>query len=244
MLTERPWALPAVMRMLLGIFLCLAFVLLSVELAQHFIGRPFDENSPLVMALGTVALDGPILLMIFLFLRIERIGWAEAFGFRSPGLARSLLLGATVAIIFLPVGDQLMKGSLNALDRLHIATSVQQPVQALKNAGGEPTRLLLVFLAVVLAPVAEETLFRGVLYPTLKQCGFPKAAWFGTSFLFALIHANLPTFVPLLVLALVLVLLYEKTNNLLACIVAHATFNAANIAQLYLSEHAANHPPV
>jgi len=43
-----------------------------------------------------------------------------------------------------------------------------------------------------------------------------------------LIHLNAPTFVPLFALALALTWLYERTDNLLAPITAHALFNAAN----------------
>jgi membrane protease YdiL (CAAX protease family) len=41
-------------------------------------------------------------------------------------------------------------------------------------------------------------------------------------------------FLPLFVLALVLTVLYEKTNNLLAPIAAHSAFNAVNFAMLLL----------
>jgi membrane protease YdiL (CAAX protease family) len=40
------------------------------------------------------------------------------------------------------------------------------------------------------------------------------------------------TFVPLAVLALVLTVLYERTNNLLAPITAHVLFNALNFGIL------------
>jgi uncharacterized protein len=91
----------------------------------------------------------------------------------------------------------------------------------------------LCFFTVVLAPVAEEFIFRGILYPFVKQLNFPKLALFGTSFLFALIHADKAIFIPLFVLALALTWLYEKTGNLLAPIVAHSLFNAANLVILF-----------
>jgi membrane protease YdiL (CAAX protease family) len=40
------------------------------------------------------------------------------------------------------------------------------------------------------------------------------------------------TFVPLVVLALVLTALYERTDNLLAPVAAHVLFNALNFAEL------------
>ena len=54
----------------------------------------------------------------------------------------------------------------------------------------------------------------------------------GTALLFAAVHMNAVTFVPLAVLALVLTALYERTNNLLAPITAHVLFNALNFATL------------
>ena len=84
----------------------------------------------------------------------------------------------------------------------------------------------------MLAPVAEEFVFRGVLFPFVRQLGRPKLAWLGVSLLFALVHANVAAFLPLFVLALALTWLYEKTDNLLAPIAAHSLFNAANLVIL------------
>ena len=97
-------------------------------------------------------------------------------------------------------------------------------------------RIYLGAFAVVLAPVAEEFIFRGMLYPFVKQLGWPRLAWFGVSFVFALIHDDAATFVPLFVLALALTWLYEKTDNLLAPIAAHSLFNAANLVLLCFEE--------
>jgi len=80
-------------------------------------------------------------------------------------------------------------------------------------------------------------MFRGILYPVIKQAGYPRLAWWGTALLFALVHLNLVTFVPLLVLALLLTELYERTGNLLAPITAHLLFNALNFAALLVLQH-------
>ena len=92
---------------------------------------------------------------------------------------------------------------------------------------------MMLGLAIVLAPVAEEFLFRGLLYPFIKQLGWPRLAWIGVSLLFALIHLNAPTFLPLFVFALVLTWLYERTDCLLAPIVTHSLFNSANLLILF-----------
>ena len=96
------------------------------------------------------------------------------------------------------------------------------------------TRVYVGAFAVVIAPVAEEFIFRGVLYPFVKQLGSPRYAFFGINAIFALIHLDAATLVPLFVLALALTWLYERTDNLLAPITAHSLFNAANLIVLCL----------
>jgi membrane protease YdiL (CAAX protease family) len=97
-------------------------------------------------------------------------------------------------------------------------------------------------LAVFLAPLAEEVFFRGLLYPTIKQLGFPKIALWTTSLLFAGMHFNLPSFVPLTAFSLLLIWLYEKTNSLWACITAHSVFNFSNFALALMTAARTAHP--
>jgi hypothetical protein len=110
----------------------------------------------------------------------------------------------------------------------------QMAVTLLANTKSWWMRIYLGVFAVALAPVAEEFIFRGMLYPFVKQLGWPRLAWIGVSFAFALIHDDAATFVPLFVLALALTWLYERTDNLLAPITAHSLFNAANLVILAL----------
>ena len=99
-----------------------------------------------------------------------------------------------------------------------------------------PMKLWEITAIGLLSGIAEELFFRGMLYPAIKQAGFPRLAVWGVSLLFALVHFNLVSFVPLFVLAILLTLLYEHTDNLLAPIAAHALFNALNFGMLYLFE--------
>ena len=62
--------------------------------------------------------------------------------------------------------------------------------------------------------------------------GFPRLALWGTALFFAVSHANLMAFLPLTFFGLVLALLYEATDNLLAPITVHALFNAINLVLL------------
>jgi membrane protease YdiL (CAAX protease family) len=243
MLSEKPWKLDGLLRFVICLVMCVSVMLTLSAVIQHFTGAKTTEDSTALLVVNTLALDGSILIAVFIFLRLEHITWADAFGFKTPRPGLAILWGVIIAACFLPIGLYLNYLCTRALESFHVKAPEQQAVETLKNALPGATRVFLVFFAVVIAPVAEESFFRGILYPTIKQNGFPRAALWVTSFLFAAIHANLSAFLPLAILALALAILYEKTNNLLACITAHSVFNAANVLLLYLTQSPVTRPP-
>jgi membrane protease YdiL (CAAX protease family) len=232
-LTEKNWPPEAVIRLLLWLFVSVATgtVLVSLVFAGARAAAP-DKRLPAMIA-STVVFNGAIVLCVAGFLRAQRQTWAEAFGFRLANSGRSALLGALACVGILPI--VLLLGQLSA----HLMTSVnvepvqQSPVQALQATESLVMKCLLGFMAVIAAPVAEELFFRGVLFPVVRERGYPKLALIGVSLFFAGIHANLMSFIPLTVLAIVLTKLYEHTGNLLAPITTHALFNLANFVWLF-----------
>lgn len=233
MLSEKPWKLEGIMRLLLCLAMGIIFFVLAASLVAHFTGAKPDGNNPFLLVLGTLALDGSLLIAVFIFLRLEQLTWTEAFGFNTPALWRALVWGAIVAVCFTPIGQEMNGLCAEALQWLHVQAQNEQAVETLQKAAPGFNKIYLIFFAVVIAPVSEEAFFRGILYPTIRQSGFPRAALWGTSLLFAAIHLNLAAFLPLTLFAAILAILYEKTNNLLACILAHSIFNAVGVILLY-----------
>jgi membrane protease YdiL (CAAX protease family) len=187
---------------------------------------------------ASLSFQGAGLVLIARFLREHQVGWSEAFGFANQR-RKAVLLGVIVALIFLPLGWGLQQASalvMTHVPHLNLEPEEQLPVHVLRVSMSWAGRIILGAAAILLAPVAEEILFRGVLYPAVKQAGFPRLALWGSVLLFAAVHMNLVTFAPLTVLALVLTALYERTNNLLAPITAHALFNALNFVTLFFIE--------
>jgi uncharacterized protein len=93
-------------------------------------------------------------------------------------------------------------------------------------------RISVIVMAVIVAPVAEEILFRGYFYGVIRRYGGRLPAILTSSLLFAAIHGNLPSMPGLAILAVILCLLYERTGSLWATITMHAAFNATTIAAL------------
>jgi membrane protease YdiL (CAAX protease family) len=92
--------------------------------------------------------------------------------------------------------------------------------------------LVLAVTAVVIAPVAEEMIFRAGLFRFLRTRLPRWAALLLPACLFAALHNNLPTFLQLATLGLVFALAYERTGLIGTAIVAHAAFNLNNILLL------------
>lgn len=117
-----------------------------------------------------------------------------------------------------------------ALDAIGVEATPQAAEQALSQI--DPW--LAVLALVIVAPIAEEVFFRGVVFNAWLRESGRRAAYIGSSVLFGVIHLNLVAFVPIVVLGLILAWVYERTRNLVAPIVVHAVFNGINVAAFLL----------
>ncbi|HLX70206.1 MAG TPA: type II CAAX endopeptidase family protein [Verrucomicrobiae bacterium] len=232
----RPWPFDNFLKKLLTLLLCIYGGFFLLWLAYRLVDPKSEIKNPTINVLiGILAFQGMALVLVHFFLREHQTGWAEGFGFRTnPGLA--VFMGIVVGLVALPLTLYLNKLCIYILQHLSLNPQPQETVVVLQNTEGWQNRVVMGIATIVIAPVAEEILFRGILYPFIKRVGYPRLAWWITALVFAGVHFDLPTFVPLAFLALVLIWLYEHTGNLLACIVTHSLFNAANFVALYLME--------
>jgi membrane protease YdiL (CAAX protease family) len=233
MSSSKPWQPELVLLFCGAQLLCFAAGVVAVVLLHKsgVIGFRHDEDFGNIL-LATLSFQGATWLLIPIFLRLNQIYWRDFFGLRI----RNFLHGAGWMVVVLIAALAFEYVYEIVLQKAGWNGKTQEAVELLMNAPLWPTGIYLGFFAVVLAPVAEEFIFRGVLFPFVKQLGWPKLAWLGTSCLFALIHGAATIFIPLFVLALALTWLYEKTGSLLAPIAAHSLFNAANLVVLCLNK--------
>ncbi len=89
---------------------------------------------------------------------------------------------------------------------------------------------LIILAVVILAPIAEEIFFRGVVFNAWLREGGRAFAYIGSAALFAVIHVSLVSLVPIFFLGLALAWVYERSGNLLAPIAMHATVNGISVA--------------
>jgi membrane protease YdiL (CAAX protease family) len=230
MLAEKPWRIEAVMRLVLGLVVTFCAAMFLAGVVEHFASGWAKARSDLwQIVVATIGLEIPALAWIAWFLRQHRIGWKDAFGLRMSGPLAAVARGVLAGALFLPAAWLLQWGTKNAMEWMRLEPQAQSLVRELQDPSlSTADKVAFGVIAIALAPIVEEALFRGILYPVIKQRGWPRLALWGTSVLFAALHFNEASFLPLLLLALVLVYLYESFENLLVPVTAHAFFNAAN----------------
>ena len=152
-----------------------------------------------------------------------------------PTLPRALwsALGLIVAAYPLLIGAQLLVQRIPGIWQFQTGQE-EEAVRLFKASGEFAPRLVMILTAVVVAPLIEEFLFRGYLYPVLRKYLGALAGILLNAGLFAAMHAHLPSLAPLFVLAVCLTLAYEATGTILVPMAMHALFNAFNVALLVL----------
>jgi membrane protease YdiL (CAAX protease family) len=238
MLSHKPWNGQAVFRLFLGVFstYCVGNIIASL-LYQHKLGMSDDTRRVLSLIVSLLFLQVAAIVWITFFLRENAMTWKQGFGFGRKGSGFAIGIGILAGMLVLPIAQELILISESVMLHFKIQPVAQTVVQELQKPqvpGVE--RAFIALLAIIGAPIVEESLFRGLLYPTLKQNGFPRIAFWGTSIVFAAFHVSTVTFVPLVFFAVVLILLYEATDNLLAPIAAHSVFNFANFLLLVFQD--------
>ena len=231
----RPWQVEE--RYLFNLLVLLGCIyggILFIWLAGRLTEGTIKTQNPVqAMVIAVVSFQGAALVLVHFFLREHFLGWREGFGLDlHPGQA--LLTGICVgALVTFPV-LWLNGVSFHLFEKLALHPHEQQTVEILRHTEGWLGRFAAGIATIFIAPFGEEVLFRGILYPCLKRKFSQPIALWSTAILFGAIHTNLSSFIPLALLAVILVWLYEHTGNLLAPIAVHCVFNATNFIMLYL----------
>ncbi len=100
------------------------------------------------------------------------------------------------------------------------------------------TLLFTFFTGVVIAPIVEEFVFRGYIYGVLKRYFGITAGIVLNAALFAVVHVNAASLLPLFILAVCLTLAYEYKGSILVNMGMHSLFNFSQFSlMILLSSH-------
>ena len=165
------------------------------------------------------------LVCIFLFRRVNLV---QAFGLRWRKNWWLVLFSPCVVLMMWAFMAGLEVTGYNSWIKSLVGGDAEQDAVKLLRENSDPASLaMMAIVACIGAPLAEEVVFRGYIYPAVKRfTNIPFAVVF-SGLLFGAVHGNLAALLPLTVLGVLLVLAYEYTGSLWAPIAIHFCFNAA-----------------
>ena len=198
----------------------LLFILLALSGAQ-LVRRMLPAST----ALDILAFQGVLVAAVGLQMR------AKPRPFGAPAPAHAVLAQAALRwLAVLPILWFVSFAWQILLTALGHAPDFQAAIHLFLETDDPLRRASFVVFAVVVAPIAEEALFRGILLPLLVR-RFGAAIGLGLVALgFAALHGDAGSFPGLAVLSVALSLAYARTGTILVPMAMHALFNAANLA--------------
>ncbi|MFI3290272.1 MAG: type II CAAX endopeptidase family protein [Opitutales bacterium] len=117
---------------------------------------------------------------------------------------------------------------------------LQAAIELWQNLNGFLEISLGFLVTVILAPIAEELIFRGLLYRLFRSKMPVYLAIITSSAIFALIHFSIFAFLALFFLSCLLCYIYEKYCDLKLCMLVHCLFNFFNTILILLCQSGQN----
>jgi membrane protease YdiL (CAAX protease family) len=215
----------AVLATLLAFFFLSTLVLGGPhEVARRMRNRDLIESAALTIGL-LLALAG--------FLRLRRFDLNLLGGFSKIGFFRTAITGGVLILAAYPL---IFLADVITQRLLRSAPQKQAIVEMFSESSTLEQRILIIVLAVSLAPLAEEFIFRFFLYGVMKRYFGRVVAVLASALLFAAVHAHLPSFAPLFVLGSCFAIAYEWSGSILVPMMMHALFNAITLTALAFPE--------
>jgi uncharacterized protein len=215
----------AVLAMVLVLFLLLNIVV-SFERTSPVTLRPEDLRANFLFTLF-------IVFFIAGFLKLRGLDIDALGGLSKISLKRAVSTGIVLLLAATPligVAEGLTQGFLGR------ESSKQEIVDMFTNSHTIGERVAIIVLAVVVAPISEEFIFRFFIYGVIRRYFGVGAGLIFNGLLFAAAHTHLPSAAPLFVLGVCFTLAYEWSGSILVSMAMHTLFNSAQLVFLAFPE--------
>ena len=171
---------------------------------------------------GYILIELSLLAFVWIYLGARRYRQIRLFRWRS------IPQSAILVMILIAIGTAVLFDELDRLVGLVIPMPVEQ-LEALKDAftaDNAVDNLLIAFGVVIIGPLVEESLFRGVIQQIFERRWDITRAILLTSLIFALIHLQPWWIIQQLILAVFLGYLSWRWNSIIPAFLIHAANNA------------------
>lgn len=209
------------------IFLLVSCIVLAVRFTYYGLGF----HSPAAeMAISVVLQDVLFILCILYYMKFDVKLPLSAINWRPidlPTVGKSILLGICFVVA--------MNGLMLLLSTLMPRKIPPQDIEKIFSLG-DPWMTFFVSLLVmaVVAPIAEEFFFRGLLFHAILPNLGERGAMLVTGLCFGLAHGDIYRFLPLAMAGYVFQLIAQKAGTIKASMIAHGVWNGLTVIYAFL----------
>lgn len=232
--------------LLVGVAMAVAFVVLGTLAATVFIlthrspgmNPKLLEDAMTKNAFFIVPMQFVIYLAIIGFMALlvstrHRTSLAQAVHWNLPTRRRIWIIALITGTALAAVSD---------LGEVVLHRWIPDSLPITEFFKDRPSALLLGAFGILVAPLMEELLFRGFLYPALARWTGAVVSVIITASAFTLLHgAQLGySWAPLLlifVVGITLTVTRARTNSVATCVIMHMTYNFILLLQTYIATH-------
>jgi uncharacterized protein len=183
---------------------------------------------------NNLILTAAVVFVLVAFLVFRGFNLDVLAGLSKVGIFRAIAIAAILLLMaypFILVTETIVQHFVQR------GTARQEIVELFSGSGTNMRqRILIIVLAVAVAPATEELIFRFFLYGVLKRYFGIVSGLLINALLFAAVHQHLPSLAPLFVLGCCFTLAYEWSGSILVPMAMHSLFNAFNLVWLALPD--------
>lgn len=218
-----PWEAVDAVEVVCLLYVALVVLGIIAGLALHYMAlkQAPDTVKATIAALQYLLFTSIALSFIWKRVRAPRPRRLRVIGLRAPHLWRMVaqgIAGYGVIVVILA-----LVAMTTGASGIVPGQGGEQLMSTLKDPGA---RVILFVLICLVAPVIEEVIFRGFVYPGLRRRLHFFPAVVSSALLFALMHNNPQSLIPIGLIGIVLAVLYERNRSLIPSIIAHALNNS------------------
>jgi membrane protease YdiL (CAAX protease family) len=170
-----------------------------------------------------------VVFFIAAFLKLRGIDIDALGGFSRTSLKRAISTGIVLLLAAAPL-IALAEGITQSI--FGGGSSKQEIVDLFNSSQSIQQRVTIIVLAVVVAPISEEFIFRFFIYGVLRRYFGIAIGLVFNALLFAAAHTHLPSALPLFVLGICFTLAYEWSGSILVSMAMHTFFNSTQLILL------------
>jgi len=215
------------------LFIWFLLLMQTLSVTKIFLPDLADWQEVLLVNISLCASSILTMVLIVVLVRFSFTRRLKGFGLNAKKIHKDFLPALINLLTIWPIVMFALVATIYAGELIWGQDFQMQRHEELESIALHPqisVRILIIVTAVVVVPVFEEMLFRGLFQTMFRS--FTRRAWLSilmSSGLFATVHLNIDHWPALFVLATCMGYSYEKSGSLFRPIFIHSFFNAISV---------------